>query len=251
MSSFVQVYHSPADSTQGQVRLLKYAKESKDLFFTTTLQNSVQTYSLRHSKVLDPAHVHPSPPSVFAISCTSRFLVSTSPTPPTIHLTSLALRAPPVLLRPQFSSSAVVAAEFHPERESYFCLAFADGTAAVYDADHFYFIHGNGECREENGAILGSAGEKAFIRGLHAGSLVKNAATEDGVTVEGYEAGTAPRGNLSFISDSSFPFLPCLGKHPEIEMLTPKSFRFRTERIQHIGSGICSGTQSDSRHCRC
>lgn len=193
MSSFVKVYHSPTDSTQGQVRLLKYAKESKNLFFTTTLQNSVQSYSLRYSKLLDPAHVHPSPPSVFAISCTSRFLLSTSPAPPTIHLTSLALDAPPVILRPQFSSSAVVAAEFHPERENYFCLAFADGTAAVYDANHFYYSHGNGE-RRENAAILGTGGEKAFIRGLHVGNLTKNAATEDGVTVEGYEPGTDPSG---------------------------------------------------------
>lgn len=156
--------------SEGQVRLLKYAKESKNLFFTTTLQNSVQTYSLKHSKLLDPTHTHPSPPSVFALSCTSQFLLSTSPAPPTIHLTSLALNTPPVLLRPQFSSSAVVAAEFHPERENYFCLAFADGTAAVYDANRFYDSHGNGE-RRENAAFLGTGGEKAFIRGLHTGNM--------------------------------------------------------------------------------
>lgn len=166
---------------------MKYAKESKNLFFTTTLQNSVQSYSLKHSKLLDPAHTHPSPPSVFALSCTSQFLLSTSPTPPTIHLTSLALNTPPVLLRPQFSSSAVVAAEFHPERENYFCLAFADGTAAVYDANHFYY--GNGE-RRGNPAMLGTGGEKAFIRGLHLGSTTKNAATEGGATLEGYDPAT-------------------------------------------------------------
>ena len=193
MSFLLQVHHSSTDSTKGQVRLLKYAKDSKNLFFTTTLQNSVQSYSLRYSKLLDPAHIHPSPPSVFALSCTSRFLVSTSPAPPTIHLTSLALSAPPVLLRPQFSSSAVVAAEFHPEQENYFCLAFADGTAAVYDANRFYDSHGNGK-RRENAATIGTGGEKAFIRGLHIGSLTKNAAIEDGVTVEGHDPGTIPSG---------------------------------------------------------
>lgn len=190
MYFFLQVPHSPTDSSQGQVRLLKYAKESKNLFFTTTLQNSVQSYSLKHSKLLDPTHTHPSPPSVFALSCTSQFLLSTSPAPPTIHLTSLALNTPPVLLRPQFSSSTVVAAEFHPERENYFCLAFADGTAAVYDANHFYNnSHGNGE-RRENAASLGTGGEKAFIRGLHVRSMTKNPGTEGGVTLKDYDPGT-------------------------------------------------------------
>ena len=208
MSFFLHVHHSPTDSTKGQVRLLKYAKESKNLFFTTTLQNSVQSYSLRYSKLLDPTHVHPSPPSVFALSCTSRFLVSTSPAPPTIHLTSLALSTPPVLLRPQFSSSAVVAAEFHPERENYFCLAFADGTAALYDANHFYDSHGNGK-RRKNAAIIGTGGEKAFIRGLHIGSLTKNAATEDGVTAKGYDTGTAPSGiGLRESGISAVAFVP-------------------------------------------
>lgn len=189
VSFYLQAPRNPTDSAQGQVRLLKYAKESKNLFFTTTLQNSVQSYSLRHSKLLDPAHTHPSPPSVFALSCTSRFLLSTSLAPPTIHLTSLGLKTPPVLLRPQFSSSAVVAAEFHPERENYFCLAFADGTAAVYDANHFYDSHGNGE-RRENAAKTGTGGEKAFIRGLHIGNMTKNVATEGGVTLEDYDPST-------------------------------------------------------------
>ena len=143
---------------------------------------------MKHSKLLDPAHTHPSPPSVFALSCTSQFLLSTSTAPPTIHLTSLALNAPPVLLHPQSSSSTVVAAEFHPERENYFCLAFADGTAAVYDANYFYDCHGNGE-RRENAAILGTGGEKAFIRGLHVGSMTRNVGTGSGVgvTLEGYD----------------------------------------------------------------
>ena len=163
---------------------MKYANESKNLFFTTTLQNSVQSYSLKHSKLLDPTHTHPSPPSVFAISCSSQFLLSTSPAPPTIHLTHLKFNTRPVLLHPQCSSSAVVAAEFHPERENYFCIAFADGTAAVYDAYHFYDSHGNGE-RRENAGVLGNRGEKAFIRGLHIGTMTKTAATDDGVILEG------------------------------------------------------------------
>lgn len=178
----LQVTHNSTDSAQGQVRLLKYANESKKLFFTTTLQNSVQSYSLKHSRLLDPTHVHPSPPSVFSLSCTSQFLISTSPAPPTIHLTRLASNTPPALLHPQCSSSAVVAAEFHPERENYFCIAFADGTAAVYDAYHFYDSHGTGRRRDSAGT-LGNYGEKAFIRGLHVGTVTKNAPVDGGATL--------------------------------------------------------------------
>lgn len=179
---FLQVTHNSTDSAQGQVRLLKYANESKKLFFTTTLQNSVQSYSLKHSRLLDPTHTHPSPPSVFALSCTSQFLLSTSPAPPTIHLTRLAFNTPPALLHPQCSSSAVVAAEFHPERENYLCIAFADGTAAVYDAYHFYDSHGTGKRRDSAGT-LGNCGEKAFIRGLHVGTVTKNAPVDGGATL--------------------------------------------------------------------
>lgn len=181
---YLQAVHNSTDSAQGQVRLLKYANESKKLFFTTTLQNSVQSYSLKHSRLLDPTHTHPSPPSVFALSCTSQFLLSTSPAPPTIHLTCLAFNTPPALLHPQCSSSAVVAAEFHPERENYFCIAFADGTAAVYDAYHFYDTHGTSKSRVSAGT-LGNCGEKAFIRGLHVGTVTKNAPVDGGATFGG------------------------------------------------------------------
>ena len=160
------------------MRLLKYGKEAKRLFFTTTLQNSVQSYSLKQSRLLEPTHNHPSPPSVFALSCSSQFLLSTSPAPLTIHLTCLTLNTPPVLLQPHCSPSAVVAAEFHPERENYFCIGFEDGTAAVYDAYHFYDSHGSGK-RQDNTLTLGNSGEKAFIKGLHSGMMTKNLATFD------------------------------------------------------------------------
>ncbi len=176
--------------SQGRVRLLKVDKESKRLFFTTTLQNSVQSYSLQKSKLLDPSHDHPSPPSVFAISCNSRFLLSTSQAPPTIYLTNLALHTAPVLLRPYCSSSSVVAAAFHPENEDFFLLAFADGTAAVFDALHFFHAHGGSDRRKSN-AISGSGGEIAFIKGLHATGTSGGASSgEDGVKFNGYDPGT-------------------------------------------------------------
>ena len=175
---------------QGRVRLLKVDKESKRLFFTTNLQNSVQSYSLQKSKLLDPSHDHPSPPSVFAISCNSRFLLSTSRAPPTIYLTNLTLQTAPVLLRPYCSSSSVVAAAFHPENEDLFLLAFADGTAAVFDALHFFHAHGRSNHRR-NDAISGSGGEIAFIKGLHGTGTSGGASSgEDGAKFDGYDLGT-------------------------------------------------------------
>ena len=176
--------------SQGRVRLLKVDKESKRLFFTTNLQNSVQSYSLQNSKLLDPSHDHPSPPSVFAISCNSRFLLSTSQAPPTIYLTNLTLHTAPVLLRPYCSSSSVVAAAFHPENEDFFLLAFADGTAAVFDALHFFHAHGRSDRRRSN-EVSGSGGEIAFIKGLHAtGTSGGTPSGEDGTKFDGYDPGT-------------------------------------------------------------
>ena len=175
---------------QGRVRLLKVDKESKRLFFTTNLQNSVQSYSLQKSKLLDPSHDHPSPPSVFAISCNSRFLLSTSRAPPTIYLTNLTLHTAPVLLRPYCSSASVVAAAFHPENEDFFLLAFADGTAAVFDALYFFHANGRSDHRRRD-ATSGSGGEIAFIKGLHATGTSGGASSgEDGAKYDGYDPGT-------------------------------------------------------------
>lgn len=137
------------------------------MFFTTTLQNVVQTYSLKHSKLLNPSHSHPSPPTVFALSCTSHLLLSVSNFPPTIHLTNLLLNSYPMLLHPQCSSSTVVAAKFHPERANVFLLAFADGTCALYDAS--YMMRNNDKSDHQPGPSgLGASGEIAHIKRVHA-----------------------------------------------------------------------------------
>ena len=151
---------------QGQVRLLRYAGNSTgNLFFTTSLQNSVQAYSLKESKLLSAQDTHPSPPSVFAVSCDSQLLLSTSARPPTIHLRRINTHAPPLLLQPQCSSSAVVAAAFHPERPGVFLLAFADGSIAVYDA--IRVMRRNGTSRGNNADLVQSDGEIACMKKLH------------------------------------------------------------------------------------
>lgn len=182
---------------QGRVRLLKYAKSSDSLFFTTDLQNSVQSYSLQESKLRKTSHDHPTPPSVFAISCNSQFLVSTSTAPPTIHLTDLSLNMLPILVRPQCSSSAVVAAAFHPERVSFFLLAFADGTAAVFDATHFFRKHDKKD-HGKRPAVSGAGGVLAFMKGLHAQGTFPSKMNDV------YINGTDPGTNVIGIGDNSW-----------------------------------------------
>ncbi|KAL1619515.1 hypothetical protein SLS56_010059 [Neofusicoccum ribis] len=143
--------------TDGQVRLLEYSNDSKSLFFTTTLQNAVQSYSLRQSCLLEPSHTHPSPPTVLAISSTSHLLLSASEKPPTIFLQNLTLRTPASQLQPRASSAAVETAAFHPERPNVFLLAFKDGTLAAYDATRILGRAGRG----------GSGGEVGRFKGLH------------------------------------------------------------------------------------
>ena len=127
---------------------------------------------------------------MFAISCNSRFLLSTSAAPPTIYLTNLILHTVPVLLRPYCSSSSVVAAAFHPENEDFFLLAFADGTAAVFDALHFFNTRGKSDNQKRH-AIAGSGGEIAFIKGLHAsGTSVGGPDAISKMEFDGYDPGT-------------------------------------------------------------
>ena len=134
--------------------------------------------------MLDPSDSHPSPPSVFALSYTSHLLLSTSASPPTIYLRNLTQSMPPILLCPRCSSSAVVAANFHPDAANVFLLAFADGSAAVYDASLIFRDSGTGQ-RIERPASSGTVGEIGFIKGLHAiTSKARTHSAEEGECVD-------------------------------------------------------------------
>ncbi|KZF24213.1 hypothetical protein L228DRAFT_259463 [Xylona heveae TC161] len=178
---------------EGQVRLLGYADESKSLLFTTSLQNSVQTYSLAQSKLLLPAQDHPSPPTILALSSPAQLLLSASVNPPTIHLKNLTLGTPPLNLRPNCSSSAVVVASFHPDRANVFLLAFADGTLAMYDATAMF--RGD-EHQAKSGVSAGrrKSPEVSVIRNLHAAGMTTAPADPngvlDGAALGGYDQGT-------------------------------------------------------------
>ena len=148
--------------------MLQYTNESTRLYFTTTLQNAVQSYSMDEAKILDATPAHPSPPKVFAASPSSHILLSASSHPPTVYLTVSSRYRPPVLLRPQCSASAVVAAAFHPDRANIFVLAFADGTVAVYDATQFV---------DERGSVAHRSGLARSAHDVEIGYITKVHAT--------------------------------------------------------------------------
>ncbi|MCJ1379873.1 hypothetical protein MMC17_002976 [Xylographa soralifera] len=127
----------------GRLRILRYQKTLERLFFTTTLQNAVQSYSISEARILDPAQTHPSPPTVFAISPSPCLLVSASPCPPTVYLQSLVLEGCPKMLVPSSTTAAVAVAAFHLERPSILVLGFVDGSMAVYDTAHLF--HGSND----------------------------------------------------------------------------------------------------------
>lgn len=127
----------------------------------------MQSYSLSESRLLDPSQAHPSPPTVFSVSPTSHLLLSASEFPPLVYLTNLTLGTRPISIQPQCSSSAVVAANFHPKRPNIFVLAFADGSVAIYDAVQLFQEKGTGE-RRLGPAGTGIGGEVGSIKQLHA-----------------------------------------------------------------------------------
>lgn len=119
--------------TDGQIRLLEYSPNGSKLFFTTTLLNAVQVYSLREQRLLSPGPTHPSPPTVLAISPTSHLLLSCSEQPPIVYIQALVHCTQPTRFQPWVSNAPVVRAAFHRSRPSVFALAFKDGTIAAYD----------------------------------------------------------------------------------------------------------------------
>lgn len=82
-------------------------------------------------------------------------------------MTNLLLNTRPISLQPSCSSTAVVAGAFHPERQSVFVLAFADGTVAAYDAVHLFRGGGTGN-RGSGPASTGKGGEISHLKRVHA-----------------------------------------------------------------------------------
>ncbi|KAH8146116.1 uncharacterized protein LAJ45_09806 [Morchella importuna] len=113
-------------------RHLQYDHDSRSLFFTDSLHNSVQSYSLKENRVADAAKPHPSSITAFAISSDSNLVVSCSAEPPITQIHNR-LMATTVSITPRCSTAPVVLCSFHPSRRTIFVLAFRDGVLAAYD----------------------------------------------------------------------------------------------------------------------
>ena len=90
-------------------------------------------------------------------------LLSASAQPQVIQLSNLLSEEPPIFIKPDASSSAVVTAAFHPDTPNIFLLAFGDGTLAAYDASHFFGQRG----RNSSAAAAGKGGEIGNLKKLH------------------------------------------------------------------------------------
>ena len=189
-----------ADLVQGNVRLLKYTgNDTQDLYFTTSLHNSVQAFSIKNLELLAAQDRHPSPPTVFALSFDSHFLLSTSHQPPTIYLRNLYTKSSPVHVRPSCSSSAVVAANFHPETSGIFVLAFSDGAVAVYDATHI--LRRDGTARHYSAGSAIATNELASVKRLHTPTTKSLSEVELGLNaLTKAEASTTVTGHVSGVS---------------------------------------------------
>lgn len=124
---------------QGEPRLLLFSPDSRTLYFTTTLNNSVQAYSIPNDELLPSLPSHPSPPNAIAISSNGTVLLSASPNPPTIYLQDQRWgRSAAVNFRPTDAHSPATCAAFQhlngPAQPSYtnFVIGFQDGLLVMY-----------------------------------------------------------------------------------------------------------------------
>ncbi|KAG9187761.1 hypothetical protein G6011_05632 [Alternaria panax] len=126
-------------SGDSEPRLLLFSPDSRTLYFTTTLNNSVQAYSIPNDKILPSLPSHPSPPNAIAVSSNGTVLLSASPNPPTIYLQDQRwARSAPVDFRPTDACYPVTCAAFQKlhslSQPSYtnFVIGFQDGSLAMY-----------------------------------------------------------------------------------------------------------------------
>ena len=125
--------------SQGEPRLLLFSPDSRTLYFTTTLNHSVQAYSIPTAELLPSFSSHPSPPTALAISSEGNVLLSASPSPPTVYIQDRRWASNPLVnFHPDDTKSPVTCASFQdPEHDKEqwllrFVLGFQDGSLVVY-----------------------------------------------------------------------------------------------------------------------
>ncbi|KAF2260404.1 WD40 repeat-like protein [Lojkania enalia] len=126
----------------GEARLLLFSPDSRILYFTTSLNLTIQAYSIPTAELLAPLHAHPSPPNVLAISRVGDVLLSASPNPPTIYLQDLRVSGrQPVRFHPIHATSPVTCAAFRDvetssgKPSSILLLGFQDGSLGLYKVE--------------------------------------------------------------------------------------------------------------------
>lgn len=120
-------------------RVLHFSPDSQTLFFNTSLDTSIHSYSLTTGCSLPVCHSHPSPPSVVAVSDNGDVFLSASASPPTILIQDRRISGTPEKhFRPTDSTTTVTCAAFEMANgvsqspSSQFVLGFKDGTLTVY-----------------------------------------------------------------------------------------------------------------------
>ncbi len=156
------------------------------LFYTTTLNNSVQAYHIPTAQLLPSLSSHPSPPNAMAISSDGSVLISVSPEPPTLHIQDLRRTGiAPVRFQPPVRHSAVTCLSFQdtgrPGKRLHmkFALGFQNGTLVVYRL----FLPSLAELRENNSSYRGrpiqaSTARIGAIKNLHKATMGGIAALE-------------------------------------------------------------------------
>ncbi|KAF8542512.1 WD40-repeat-containing domain protein [Trichophaea hybrida] len=170
-------------------RLMQYSHDSRHLFYTDSLHNSVQSYSLSENRVVDAAKSHPSPITSFAVSCDSNLILSTSANPPTVQIFNQML-ATTISLVPSASSAPVVSCAFHPSRKQLFLLAFGNGVLAAFDYAKLPIA--KNQNKKEN---AGFAMIQCHARGIHAFRHLHDPsiAGSSGITGAGFVPGQRSR----------------------------------------------------------
>lgn len=125
-------------SYEGEPRLLLFSPDSRILYFTTTLSTSIQAYCVPTGELLPPPQIHPSPPSVLAISADGNILLSASSAPPKIYLQDLRFGgSASVSFQPADARAPAAFATFQKQEDAnttyiLFLLGFLDGTLSLY-----------------------------------------------------------------------------------------------------------------------
>ena len=125
-------------SYEGEPRLLLFSPDSRTLYFTTTLSTSIQAYCVSTGELLPPPQIHPSPPSIIAVSSDGNILLSASSAPPKIYLQNLRFGgSASVSFQPADASAPAAFATFQEDENSNatytsFLLGFQDGTLSLY-----------------------------------------------------------------------------------------------------------------------